>query len=845
MPVHASAIDLPVSAVLPQLRESLSANDRLLLQAPPGAGKTTLVPLDLLNADFLTGQKILLLEPRKLAARSVARRMAELLGEKVGQTVGWRMQLDTRISKSTRIEVVTEGVLTRMLQSDPSLEGVGLVIFDEFHERSLQADLGLALALQSQAGYREDDNPLKTLVMSATLATEEISEFLDCPLIQSEGRSYPVTLNYQSKPIPRDDRREIIKQCAATIHKALNSHEGSVLVFLPGTGEIRHLASTLENSLPENTTLHTLYGDLDKQAQDKAIQPATEGRRKVVLATAIAESSLTIEGVHIVVDAGLMRVPSFDPRSGMSRLETLRVSKASAEQRAGRAGRLAPGHCYRLWTEHEQQQLTAHTQPEIIAADLAPLALELFTWGVSEACELDWLTQPPSSTFAQALDLLERLGAIRKNSDSRVHITNHGEHMARLGLHPRLAHMMLIAKEHQQEWLAAQLCVLLNERDPLASHRDAGADINLRMAILEGQHVPGLPVPKQVSGRIRQVASQWNQRLGNPKRSRYGNDDIARLLASAYPDRVAKRRGQDGRYLMSNGQGASFRTQEPLSATDYLVIPSLGGHRNQREANIFLAVEISIEIIEELFIDHIEEQEDIGWDKKSKSVIATQVERLGALTLNTQPIPNFNPAVLSKGLLEGIRQEGLEVLPWDKASDSLRNRIQCLHRIDNSWPDFSSNSLLESLEIWLEPFLTGMSRLDHLKKLNLTQCLQSSLDWPRLQELDKEAPETLEVPSGSNIRIDYSNSVEPVLKVKLQELFGLLETPQLAYRKVPLTIELLSPAQRPVQKTQDLRSFWTNTYQEVKKDLKGRYPKHYWPEDPFTAKATRYVRPRS
>ena len=784
-----------------------------------------------------------MLEPRKLAARSVARRMAELLGEKIGETVGWRMQLDTRIGKNTRIEVVTEGVLTRMLQSNPALDGVGLVIFDEFHERSLQADLGLALALQSQAGYREEGNPLKILVMSATLATEEMAAFLDCPVVQSEGRSYPVTCVYREKPVPKDDRRELINQCALTVRKAVDNHEGSVLVFLPGTGEIRQLADALADTLPVNVTVHTLFGDLDKKAQDQAIQPAPEGLRKVVLATAIAESSLTIEGVHCVVDAGLMRVPRFDPRSGMSRLDTIRVSKASAEQRAGRAGRLAPGHCYRLWTESEHQQLIPHTQPEIEAADLAPLTLELLAWGVSDANELDWLTLPPAPSISQAVSLLDRLGAV-KNGHGRPRITRHGEQMGKLGLHPRLAHMMIVAREHGLEWLGVQLCVLLSERDPLAGARDAGADIGLRLAILEGQPVPGCSVPKSVSGRLRQVASQWGQRLGKPKRCDYNSDDIAQLLASAYPDRVAKRRGQDGRYLLSNGQGATFRSQEPLSAEDFLVIPSLGGHSSQREAGVFLATTIRLETIEELFVDQIETSEDIGWDKKAKAVIANEAEKLGALILQSQPIKNISPDILSKGLLEGIRSEGLQVLPWNKESETLRNRVRSLRAVDNSWPDFSDEALLTNLEIWLEPFLTGMSRFEHFKKLNLRECLQTALDWSRIKELDKEAPEKLEVPSGSYIRIDYSKPEEPILAVKLQELFGLLETPLLAYGKIPLTVELLSPARRPVQKTRDLNSFWNNTYQDVKKDLKGRYPKHYWPENPLTATATRFVRPR-
>ena len=848
---------LPVSQILPQLRQELNDDKCVLLQAPPGAGKTTLVPLDLLQADFLTGKKILLLEPRRLAARSVARRMAGLLGEEVGVTVGWRMQLDTRVSAKTRIEVVTEGVLTRMLQSDPSLEGVGLVIFDEFHERSLQADLGLALALQCQEGYREEDNPLKILVMSATLATAEIAGFLNCPVIKSEGKSYPVTCYYRERPLAKReargvairDKRELISQCASTIQTALSRHDGSVLVFLPGVGEIRQVAQALESgslsdALSKKVRIHQLYGDLDKQAQDQAIQPAPEGLRKIVLTTAIAESSLTIEGVHIVVDAGLTRTARFNPRTGMSSLDTIRVSRASAEQRAGRAGRLAPGHCYRLWTETEQQQLMAHSAPEIVNADLSALTLELLAWGVSDPNELEWLTPVPAPAFARAMDLLEQLGAVRKNED-QPGITRHGQRMAELGLHPRLAHMVLMAKKHDTEWLAAQLCVLLSERDPLAGVRDAGSDINLRLSLLEGQAIPGITVSRSQINHYKQLSRQWQKRLGlAAHRKDYQTDDIALLLACAYPDRVAQRRSHNGRYLMSSGQGVTFRDAESLSAEDYLVIPSLGGHSHQREALIYLACPVTTTVIERLFHEQIDTIDDIRWDKKEKAVIANRVDKFKAITLSSKAIKNLNPDIKTKGLMSGIREMGLSVLPWDKASEGFRYRIQCLYGIDDSWPDFSDQALLNTLEEWLAPFLAGMSRLEHLKQLNMTQCLQAATDWSRLQELDKQAPEKLEVPSGSHIPIDYSNPQEPILAVKLQELFGLSKTPELAYGKVPLTIELLSPAQRPVQKTQDLESFWNNTYQEVKKELKGRYPKHWWPDNPWDASPTSGCKPK-
>ncbi len=904
MPVFAD--DLPVRTILPQLRQALATHHRALLQAPPGAGKTTLVPLDLLTADWLGDQKILLLEPRRLAARSVARRMAELLGEKVGETVGWRMQLDTRVSARTRIEVVTEGVLTRMLQSDPGLEGVGLVIFDEFHERSVHADLGMAFVLQCQEGYRDDDNPLKLLVMSATLATDELGRFLGCPqsftrfktghpqfksqsnlghpsnnsgqpdllaglkpgcpdlspdlshdlsksdygcpILVSEGRGYGVVCFYRDRPLGKGDARELIGQCAATVRMALERHEGSVLVFLPGAVEIRQVAEQLMGSLPANVSVHALYGDLDKEAQDQAILPSPAGQRKVVLATAIAESSLTIEGVHIVVDAGLMRVPRFDARTGMASLDTVRVSKASAEQRAGRAGRLAPGHCYRLWTEVEHQQLVAYSEPEICATDLTPLALEILAWGVGDAQELDWLTPPPAPALARAFDLLAHLGAVSGEA-GHYRITRHGQAMATLGLHPRLAHMVLLARQRGLEWLSVLLCVLLSERDPFVGTRHAGVDVHLRLGFLEGQDIPGITLARGQKQRYRQLLSQWQQRLNCKTRASYDNDDVALLLASAYPDRVAQRRSQDDRFLLSSGQGVAFRDAESLSSAEYLVIPVVGGHSHQREASVFLACEIYPETIRELFAEQIETRDEVRWSKRDKAVLANRVERFGALVLTQQSIKHLSPELVSRGLLAGIRDSGLQVLPWTSESEALRQRVCCLRTIHSRWPDFSESALLNALEQWLLPFIEGMSRLDDLKGVNLGQCLhgflQSTMDWSYRQELEQEAPEHIQVPSGSWIAVDYSQPQEPILAVKLQELFGWQDVPKLAYGKIPLTVELLSPARRPVQKTRDLRNFWNNTYQDVKKELSGRYPKHPWPNDPQQAQPTARCKPRN
>jgi ATP-dependent helicase HrpB len=833
---------LPVEAVLPELRAVLESGSAAVLQAPPGAGKTTLVPLALLEEGWLDGQRIVILEPRRLAARAAAGRMAWLLGEHVGETVGYRIRLDTRVGPGTRIEVVTEGVLARLLQADPALEGVGLVVFDEFHERSLHADLGLALCLQSRALLRED---LRILVMSATLAGAPVARLLgEAPIITSEGRAFPVETHY----LPRRVTESIPPEVVRAVRDALDAEEGDVLVFLPGTAEIRQVEARLaETGLPPGVQVAPLYGNLPQEAQDRAIEPSPPGRRKVVLATSIAETSLTIEGIRVVVDSGLMRVPRFSPRTGMTRLATVPVTRASAEQRCGRAGRLGPGACYRLWTQAEQLHLVPHGTPEILEADLVPLALELAAWGVADPAELSWLDPPPAAAFAQARELLVQLGALGVEGT----ITPHGRRMAELALHPRLAHLVLRGIELGHGAVACDLAALLGERDVLRSEGGvADADVRLRLELLRDARrtqrprrvVHGYTVD---AGGVRRVLSEsrhWQRRLGITG-DRHDAEAAGLLLSFAYPDRIAQRRaGAGGRFLLRNGIGAMLPWAQPLMNSPYLVAAELGGQG--RESRIFLAAPLEASDLEEHFPEQIEEATSVEWDAQAGAVRAWRRERLGALVLREAPLPDPDPAAVAEALLEGIRQQGLRVLPWDRTARQLQQRLVFLHRTDRTWPDASDAALLQTLSDWLGPHLYGLRRLEELQRLDLAQLLLAPLPWERRQALERLAPTHLTVPSGSRIPIDYGDPGVPVVAVRLQEMFGLHETPRIMDGAVPLTVQLLSPAQRPVQVTRDLASFWRTTYFEVKKDLKGRYPKHYWPDDPLQAVPTRRTRPR-
>ena len=828
---------LPIDTVLPQLLASIKQQANVVLQAAPGAGKTTRVPLALLEQAWLKQKKIIMLEPRRLAARNAAAYMAELLGEKTGGTIGYRTRLDSKIGPHTRIEVVTEGILTRLIQQDPELTPYGIVIFDEFHERNLHGDLGLALTLETQAALREE---LKIMVMSATMDVAPIAKLLDdAPIISSQGRSYPVEVYYSTRP----ESRQLARAVSQTIRKALNEETGDILAFLPGVAEIQRVKRLLEEAeLSSQIQIRPLFGDLSREAQALAINPSPSQQRKIVLATSIAETSLTIEGVRIVIDAGLQRSPRFSPRSGMSRLETIPVTQASAEQRRGRAGRLAPGVCYRLWSKEEQKRLLAHGKPEIMEADLAGLALELAQWGVSDPGQLQWLTPPPAAAYSQARDLLMQLAAL----DDKGRITAHGERMARLGMHPRLAHMVLMGEQLEDGNLACEIAALLGERDIIkGSYREA--DLRQRLELLHS-HDNGVQVNRAVVQRVRLTSQRWQRQLTQSKPST-SFDHCGLLLAFAYPDRIAQRRpGGEPRYRLSNGRGAAFQAPQGISNEPYLVIAELDA--GQQESRIFLAAPISDGELEQHFAKQLHTHTFIGWDNRSASVLAKRQCKLGALVLDEQTLKEVPEEQLAQGLIDGIRQQGLRALPWNKESNNLRTRVMLLHSHhctspDNkAWPDMSDAALLDNLEQWLAPYISGGSKLSHLSQLNMQEILTQLLSWPQQQQLEQQAPTHLQVPSGSRIRIDYA-SPSPVLAARLQELFGMLETPRIADGKVPLTIHLLSPAQRPIQVTQDLASFWANTYQEVKKDLKGRYPNHYWPEDPYLAKATRKVRPKT
>lgn len=837
-------IDLPIVPVIPEIREALNSHPSAVLQAPPGAGKTTLVPLALLDEAWLGGQKIVMLEPRRLAARTAAMRMAVIMGESVGETVGYRTRLDNRVGPKTRIEVVTEGILTRFLQNDPSLEGVGLIIFDEFHERSIHADLGLALALESRSLLRED---LKVLVMSATLDGSAAARLLgDATLITSEGKSFPVETRYEAPAGcrgPAGHVGDIVSRVSVKIRQVLREERGDILVFLPGVGEIRRVEKRLaESGLPADILLCPLYGNLCKEKQEEAILPSPQKRRKIVLATAIAETSLTIEGVRIVIDSGLMRVSRFSLGSGMSRLETVQVTRASAAQRRGRAGRLEEGICYRLWPEGEI--LKEQNVPEILEADLTSLSLELALWGVKEPGDLKWLDLPPAAAMSHALELLGLLEAI----DDKGKVTAYGREMARLPLHPRLAHMVLKAREFGLAPLACDLAAILSERDMVRYEQgpaNADADARLRVDLLRGGGAlpPGMSVDRGAYRRIREAADQLRKKL-KAASGNVDSDDSGLLLAFSYPDRIGKRRpGSKGRYLLANGKGAFIGNHEPIAGEEYIVAAGLDG--GEWEARIFLAAPIALKDIKDRFAPLIVEEERIEWESATRSVAARRERRLGAIVMEERPISTPDPARITAAMLEGIREAGITALPWDKKTRQLQRRALFLRRIRPGFPDLSEEALLNNnMDIWLAPWLGGMTRLDHLTGLDLNAVLRGMLSFDEQQTLDNLAPTHVSVPSGSRIPVDYKSPEKPVLSVRLQEMFGLTETPAIAGGSVKLALHLLSPAGRPIQVTEDLAGFWQKTYFDVKKELKGRYPKHYWPDDPLQAEPTRRAKRR-
>lgn len=827
---------LPIEEALPELRRTLTESFVAVLQAPPGAGKTTRVPLALLADSWLTGQRLIMLEPRRLAARAAARRMASTLGEPVGETVGFRVRGETRVGRRTRIEVVTEGVLTRLLQTDPTLDGVALVIFDEFHERSVHADLGLALCLQTREVLRPE---LRLLVMSATLDGAGVAALLGgAPIVTSEGRSYPVEVRYAA---PRRDQR-VEGAVASAIRRALVGHEGSILAFLPGAAEIRRTLELLPaEALPSGVRLHPLYGDLPSGAQDAAIRPPAPGERKIVLATAIAESSLTIEGIRVVIDGGLARRPEFSPRSGMTRLETSRVSLASAEQRRGRAGRTAPGVCYRLWAIEEQAGLRERTQPEILDADLTALSLELARAGIGDPASLRWLDPPPSAALAHARELLLGLDAV----DGSGLITPHGREMADLGVHPRLAHMLLLARGLERGATACVLAALLDERDIMrrdADHHDS--DLRARLHLFAAHAgAERAQVDRGILQRVRDRSEAWRDRLEISRHERIDDAACGWLLALAYPDRVAQRRaGAGDRYLLVNGRGVRVDDPGSLAGASFLVVADLDGRAP--ESRVYLAAPLDPADIEHLFGRRVVHEEIVEWDPSSGAIAARGRVRLGAIVLRDAPLREPDDAVVASALLRAIeRHDGVE-LAWTVEASRLRDRVAFLRALDSAWPDWSDSMLGATLGRWLLPHLGGLRRRSDVEQLDLAAILLQELDWEQRVALDRLAPTHVVVPGGSRLAIDYSAAETPVLAVRLQEMFGLADTPRVADGRVPLTLQLLSPAGRPVQVTRDLAGFWRSSYFEVRKELRGRYPRHEWPEDPLGAQPTRRARPR-
>ncbi len=834
-----------MDAVLGELAEALGRHPAAVLQAPPGAGKTTRVPLALLGAPWLAGRGIVMLEPRRLAARAAAYRMADTLGQQPGQTVGYRVRMDARVGPRTRIEVVTEGVLTRRLQTDPALAGVGLVIFDEFHERSLDADLGLALCRDLQGVLNED---LRVLVMSATLDAEPVAALLgDAPVVTCSGRVFPVeTRHLGARPNLSPERRT-----ADAVLKAAAEETGSLLVFLPGAAEIGRVERLLRPHLPApEFSIAPLYGNLTREDQDRAIAPVPPGIRKIVLATSIAETSLTIEGIRVVVDSGLMRVPRFDVRSAMTRLETVTVSRASADQRRGRAGRTAPGVCYRLWAAEAEAALAACNRPEILEADLASLALELALWGAADPTRLSWLDPPPAAAFSQARDLLRDLGAMEE--DGRV--TPHGRRMARLPLHPRLAHMALMAEAEGLGGCACDLAALVGERDFVRfTPGETDADVGLRWEIMQklrrGEHLTGVSglVDRPAARRVLQAADRLRKIMRSAAQAPAAPaaPPLGRLLAWAYPDRIARRRpGGAGRYLLAGGRGAFLAAPETLAAEDYLVAASLDG--NRQEARIFLAAAYSGEMLSDQYGGRITRTESVTWDPERRAVSAAAAWRLGALVLRREPLARAAPEAVSAALLAGVRREGVGCLGWTKALRQWQARVAFLRRVEaegENWPEVSDEGLAGGLERWLGPWVGGVTRLRDLLRVDLAPALGALLSTRQRRLLERLAPTHWTVPSGSHLPIDYSGEA-PVLAVRLQEMFGAAETPAIAGGRQPLLLHLLSPAGRPAQVTQDLAGFWQNGYPQIRKELRGRYPKHDWPDDPLAARPTRRAKPR-
>jgi ATP-dependent helicase HrpB len=832
-----SSKNFPIHTVLPELEAKLLSHTRLVLEAPPGAGKTTQVPLALLTAPWCEGKKILMLEPRRVAARAAAMFMARQLGEEVGATVGYRIRFENKVSAQTRIEVVTEGILTRMIQNDPLLENVGAILFDEFHERHLSGDLGLALTLDVQTQLRED---LRIVLMSATLDGDKLAHFLQAERITSAGRSYPITTQYF--PAKREEAPSVhAKRCLA---HALHSHPGDVLVFLPGQREILQLERMLSDDPFKSLTIIALYGEMPIEKQSAALQPDTAGTRRIILATNIAESSLTLPGVRVVVDSGLAREPRFDPNSGFSRLETVYISQASADQRSGRAGRVADGWSYRLWPQ--SQRLDAARTPEIQNVDLAGLALELAAWG-NDA--LRFVDPPPPGTFAAAQDLLVRLHAL----DTQHRITGFGKRMLTLGTHPRLAAMLLASNDVREQALACDLAALVEARDPLQGYRGDDwqprwqALATFRSASQKNNSAHTQEVSKAALSSLAQTAKQWRQRLriDNVTPAELHAYELGDMLLHAYPDRIARQHPSDPyRYQLSNGRTARIADDSRLLGEEWLVISEL--RYDSKDSFILRGAPIDEERLRTDFPERFCEQDIVRWDDATRALVARREVHFGQILLSSKPAGRPDPDQAAQALTDAVADYGLQCLPWTDTLLQWRARIALLrsHMPELGLPDVSDAALLAAREHWLKPAFHGKTRLDALSETELTNALKQDFDWNQLQLIDTHAPQRIKVPSGMERPIQYSEAEPPFLAVKLQELFGLADTPKIANKRVALTLHLLSPGGKPLQITQDLGSFWQRTYPEVKKEMKGRYPRHPWPDDPWSTPATHKAKPR-
>ncbi len=848
--------DLPIETVLEEIRQQLLLRDEVVLVAPPGAGKTTLAPLALMAEPWLGTNKILMLEPRRLATRGAAYRMSSLIGESPGATVGYRMRLDTKVSSSTIIEVITEGTLTRMLQEDPSLANTGLVIFDEFHERNLDSDLALALCLKSRSIFRDEDNPLKLMIMSATLDSDAICGLLnDAPIIRSEGRQYPVELVY-GKASQAGER--IADRTTVVVKQAITDNpDSSLLVFLPGQAEIARVATALSTWLAQTRStdiqVHPLFGNLSFEAQQQAISPVQRGERKIVLATNIAETSLTIEGIDVVVDSGLARAPLFDTATGMTRLQTVRISASSSVQRMGRAGRTQPGKCYRLWTRDQQAQLAAHNTPEILQADLASLAVQLLQWGISDPDELQWLDRPPISLWRQAISLLESLGALDFHVEDRrdarrslaMSLSKHGERMASLPVHPRIAHMLVSAVQIQRGAVAAHLASLLSDRNPLTEETP---DISVHLEMLENRSVPRKH--NAWLQRTLRLAQQFQQQLSQlvPETETQNQIDMSDdavpgfLLACAYPDRIARRRHSEG-YQLANGRGASLQNVHSLGKASWLAIAEVTGVTRSKGDTIRCACKLDPELFNSQLAHVVDEQEIADWDPKLKRFNAYRRKSIGELTLVQSRLENVSEDVKAAALIRHLRDGGFRQLNWSAPLRQWQARVTLAGSMvhQQSFPDVTDEALIRDLESWLAPYLGPVKSLDDLKKLELPDILMKSLPYNANQLLNQLVPTHFRTPAGAERPIDYTVT-PPVLAVKLQEMFGCEHTPMVMNGQVKLLVHLLSPAGRPLQITQDLSGFWRSGYHDVAKDMRGRYPKHPWPIDPLTAQATSRTR---